>query len=539
MDISRRDFLRLGALVAAKTALFPVSMASATLAMDPTPTIKPVIPPSADLAYLPAAEQIRRFTAGTLSPVDVLKAQITRIEKYNGPLNTSGKEIQDFMNFNGMVNAITCEYFDEAMAAAKEAEKRYRAGTARSLEGITVAVKDGADVKGWRTTMGTVSLQDAPVERENAAIIDLLLAEGALLHIQTTIPELYIHGQTWSRLWGVTRNPWNLHYAAGGSSGGAGAALAAGFTTMATGSDMGGSIRLPSALCGVYGFRPSFGRVPTSENPYVTNGPMARTFDDMVLMQNAMSGPHPTVHTALRPKLTFPRRYESLRGMHIALDFFGSWISEGIDDSVRKSLEETAKILGVLGAVVHEVDLGWRNKDIFKTYLDGLLATDIGDMLLIAKNNKDKATTYAAHYAEAASSGKGAAESAKADELAATLHRQVQDKVFSKGYKALIMPTLATSHFPADNDPTVDVVMVNGRPVKGIDFVMTYPWNMLNRYPVVDVPVGFADNNVPIGMQVIGDTYDDLAACRVAYAYSQSGLRLYQNGVFPDYRNKA
>ena len=130
----------------------------------------------------------------------------------------------------------------------------------------------------------------------NTPVVDLLERAGAIFHCQTTVPEFYFIGQTWSKLWGVTRNPWNLDKTVGGSSGGSGAALAAGMTTLATGSDMGGSIRIPSAFNGVYGFKPPHGRVPLTPGgevmPQGTSGPMARSFADLVLMQNAMTGPH-------------------------------------------------------------------------------------------------------------------------------------------------------------------------------------------------------------------------------------------------------
>ena len=103
-----------------------------------------------NLAYMPAREQIKRFKAGTLSPVDVLQAQIARVYQYNGELNTTGEPIWKYLEHNGKVNGITYEHFDEAMKMAKESEKRYRNGTARPLEGITVAVKDEHAVKGWR-----------------------------------------------------------------------------------------------------------------------------------------------------------------------------------------------------------------------------------------------------------------------------------------------------------------------------------------------------------------------------------------------------
>ena len=135
-----------------------------------------------------------------------------------------------------------------------------------------------------------------------------------MLHIQTTVPEFYLAGTTWTRLWGITRNPWNLQYTPGGSSGGSAAALAAGFTTLATGSDMGGSIRMPASQCGLYGFKPPFGRVPTSEVAYETNGPLARGFRDLALMQQVISGLHWKVHSSLRPKLDYPEQFSDVRG---------------------------------------------------------------------------------------------------------------------------------------------------------------------------------------------------------------------------------
>lgn len=530
MHIHRRDFLRLGAATAVEALLLSHAV----------PRFAFAAADAADgIAYLPASEQIQRFKAGTLSPVDVLEAQIRRIERHNGPLNASGKEIKDFMKFNGQVNAITCAYFDEARKAAKEAEKRYKAGTARPLEGLTVAVKDENEVEGWRVTMGSVLMQDAPLVTENSALIEMLLEAGAILHVQTTVPELYLHMQTWSRLWGVTRNPWNLAYAVGGSSGGSGAALAAGFATLATGSDMGGSIRIPASLCGVYGFKPPFGRVPTSEISYETLGPLARTFEDLMLMQNAVTGPHPKVHAALRPKLVYPQQYDSLKGVKIALDYFDTWVEEGIDDAVRASLDDAAAVLRGQGAEVVEVRLGWTYAQVFQTYAGGLLSSGMGDMLVQAKDyDQTKMTTYGIYFLESMSS-KGPAELARADDLTTQLHQQLQAEVYGKGCQALIMPTLITPYIPAENDPTVNSVPVNGKQVKGPCYALTMLWNLMSRYPVVDVPVGVAGNNIPMGMQIVGNTFDDLAACRVASGYSKAGLRLYADGRFPDFRKQA
>ena len=258
----------------------------------------------------------------------------------------------------------------------------------------------------------------------------------------------------------------------------------------------------------------------------------------MVLMQNVITGPHPKVHAALRQKLDYPRTYGGLKGVRIALDYFESWIPEGIDPSVREALADAAAVLRGQGAVVDEVRLGWSYAGQYKTFMHGLLSTGIGAMLLNAGQHRDKLTSYAAHFLKEARNG-GPEAMAAADELATRLHRQLQQDVFGKGYRALLMPTLATPYFPADNDPTTDTVMVNGKPVKGMAHVLTYIWNLLSRYPVVDVPVGIAGNNIPIGMQVVGNTFDDLAAFQVASGYSRTGLHLYKGDLFPDYRNKA
>ena len=155
-------------------------------------------------------------------------------------------------------------------------------------------------------------------------MIDKLAEAGAVVSIQTTVPEMMFHAATWSYLWGITRNPWNLHETPGGSSGGSAAALAAGFCTLATGSDMGGSIRIPASLCGLYGFKPPFGRVAPAPDSYdlvaAAEGPLARGFTDMALVQDVIAGPHPRSFVALRPKLDYPLTYPGIEGWVLAYD---------------------------------------------------------------------------------------------------------------------------------------------------------------------------------------------------------------------------
>ena len=250
------------------------------------------------LCYASVDDLTAMFRARKASPVDLLKAQIKRIEA-----------------LNSKINCITYEHFDQALKEAQQSEDRYRRGDARPLEGITVAIKDEFSRPGWRTTQGSLIFKDSPPATENAAVIDLLEAAGAVMPFQTTVPEFYLFLGASTRAWGTTHNPWNLEYSPGGSSAGSAAALAAGFTTLATGSDMGGSIRIPASQCGLYGFRPPFGRVASGEDALRDPGPLARRFDDLVHFQNAIVGPSEKVMAAIRPRLDYPAPIPGPLGM--------------------------------------------------------------------------------------------------------------------------------------------------------------------------------------------------------------------------------
>jgi len=184
-----------------------------------------------ELCYLSATRAIRLFDQARLSPVELMQALIRRCESVEPE-----------------INAFTETYFDEALALARQAEARYRQGTQRPLEGVPLVVKDEFKLAGKRRTSGSLVYRDR-VDDDNDIIVQRLLDAGAIAHAKTTTPEFCLPGSCHSRLWGITRNPWNLDITPGGSSGGSGAALAAGTTTIATGTDIGGSIRIPAALC--------------------------------------------------------------------------------------------------------------------------------------------------------------------------------------------------------------------------------------------------------------------------------------------------
>ena len=481
----------------------------------------PLASAASDLVYLSATEARDLFAAKRLSPVEVLEAQIAQIEARNAE-----------------VNCITYTHFDEARAAARESERRYTQGDPRPLEGITVGVKDDQQIAGEITTYGSVLFQDYRAT-ENSPMVDKLKQAGAIFSIQTTVPEMMFHAATWSYLWAVTRNPWNLQYTPGGSSGGSAAALAAGFCTLATGSDMGGSIRIPASLCGLYGFKPPFGRIAPAPDSYdlaaAAEGPLARSFMDMALMQDLLTGPHPRSFLALRPKLDYPLTYPSIEGWVLAYD--PTFMGEPDTDYLRNT-EAAVQRFADLGAEVREVQLSWDIDALADTLMDGgLLATTFGaglEALLLAG---DALTPYARAVAERAKDVDVRAASTNYLTTMQKMYLDLRRLVFDAGCRALLVPTLRTTNVAADNDPETDTYRLNGRDLPGRGWFLTTPFNILNRCPVVNVPTGItAGNGVPTGLQIVADAYEDLDAFQIASAYAGIDPGFFRGNLIPDYR---
>ena len=470
-------------------------------------------PSSEELCFMSATELLGLFKTQEISPVDVLKAQIQRIEKYDPK-----------------IKAVSEKHFEEAMAQAKESEARYQQGNPRPLEGLTCAMKDDIDVKGWRSTMGSLILQDAPLADEDSALTTILKEAGLVMHMQTNVPEFYCNLVTWNFLYGVCRNPWNMAYTPGGSSGGSAAALSSGFTTLAIGSDMGGSIRFPAAMTGLYGFKPPYGRVSTSLIQYESMGPLARSFEDLNLFQNVMSGPSPTMISALRPKLEYPEKYGDIKGWRIAYDPMDHW-GLPIDDTVIKSMQQAVDILRSLGAEVEQVDLGFKAED-FEIYVLGLFSSSIGPYCFSGPvEYPDLITPYMAHIVEKYADKISPIYLAQAESWIYAHSNEVQSKVFTRGFKAVIMPTMCTPYVAADlgSSPDNSFLVINGKEHLATSWAysFTWPWNMLGQYPVVNVPIGKTPENIPLGMQIIGNIYDDLAAFQIASAWSKAVPKLH------------
>lgn len=459
-----------------------------------------------ELCYLSATDALARFAARDLSPVDIVKAQIQRNR-----------------DLNPVLNATTETFFDEALAEARKAEARYakpRSSRLRPLEGLTVAIKDFHSIKGRRTTYGSKAFADFKPDN-TAPTVERLLKAGAILLSRTTTPEFAFSGITKSPLWGITRNPWNPDCTPGGSSGGSAAVVAAGMSTLADGTDGGGSCRIPAAFSGIVGYKPPFGRNPLDREHPLENllhyGPMTRTVGDAALMQNVMSGVHVADQCSLRETVILPETYEAVRGMKIAFSMDLGYYE--VADDVQRNTRAMVAALRKLGARVDEVSLGWNLGvlDAWMTRWEGIFA-DIGGPLLARW--RYEMTPFCVRLIEA-----GLRHSAPRFYHTNVTRGDMYHRLgpVLESYDALICPTLAVSSLAADHDEGGDDLRINGRPVTNyLGWAMTYPFNLMAWCPALSIPSGFGDGNMPTGLQIVGRTFDDPTVFRIAHALEKA-----------------
>ena len=461
-----------------------------------------------DLAYLSATEQLALFRSREISPVEVLQAQIARADA-----------------LADTVNSLTWRFNERALEEARAAEARYlgKGEAPRALEGITLAIKEEMPVEGQPVTSASRVYADAVAE-DTAPLAERAMAAGAIVHARTTQPEFACTGFTQSDMFGITRNPWNQNFDVGGSSGGAGASLAAGLTTLAGGSDIGGSIRIPASCNGVVGFKPPYGRVPQQPpfnlDHYCHEGPMTRTIADCALFENIISGPSPIDIASLRERVDLPLDPGSVEGLRIAVSVdLGSW---DVEDDVRRNTLRAAEALRAAGATVEEVDFTLDNQEVFDVahaHFANIFGPSVATLLT---DHRDKLTSYAIAFAEnqALSQEISFLEGlAREGAITGALGNLLEE------YDALICPTLSIPALPADTPWTI--TLPNGSVTSPMQHLMTMPFNIASRCPVLNVPSGFADNGVPTGLQLVGRTFDDLTPFRLGAALERAGFWNY------------
>lgn len=460
---------------------------------------------SADLPYLSAVDALSLFRSKALSPVELLEGLIERVE-----------EIEPH------INAVCDRRFDEARTEAKQAETRYAAGDARPLEGLPVSIKEEQPMAGRSLSFGSKVFVDDVAEYTHPAV-ERIQAAGGMVHVRTTTPEFSCAGFTHTDLWGITRNPWNLDFSPGGSSGGSGAALAAGYSPLATGSDIGGSIRIPASFNGVVGFKPPYGRVPSPPpfnlDQYCHDGPLARTVADCALLLNAIAGRHPVDVVSLPNPPVIPLEGTTVQGRRVALCLnLGDF---PIASEVETNTRRVAAVLEEQGAAVTEVTLPWSRDEILHTALAHFDAIFGAYIRHESPDNVAMFMPYTRAFAERASE----IETGFFDGLVKEGEFYLPLGQLLDEYDVLICPTMGTTGFMAGEDYVETSLLVAGVELEHyLQGALTLPFNIASRCPVLTVPSGFAGNGVPTGVQIVGRTYDDLTVFAFGYAIEAARL---------------
>ena len=453
---------------------------------------------NAELCWMSAADLARAIASKKVSPLEVVDAVLARIDK----LST--------------LNAYVTLDAERARSAAKAAERALTKRSARlgPLHGVPLSVKDLVLTKGVRTTFGTPIYRDN-IPTTDAPVVERLKAAGAIMMGKTNTPTLGWVGITDNLVFGVTRNPWNVDRTPGGSSGGAGAAVAAGLAPLAVGTDGGGSIRKPAAFCGIFGHKPTYGRIPIHPHgaswSFSHLGPMTRTVRDAALMMNACAGPDPRDQYSLPADgVDYVKALRgSLKGLRVAYsDTLG--FAPAVDPEVRAATRAAAGEFRKLGCRVQAVDPGWPSpyacwRTIFLGGIAARLAPyrnrrqeiDAGLQPIIEEALRLPPTAYVEAWFE---------RNAWAE------HTQR----FFENHDLLLTPTAATAAFELGilYPDTID-----GKPVsREASSAFTFPFNMTGE-PAASVPCGFTRDGMPIGLQIVGRRFEDATVLRACAAF--------------------
>ncbi|MDY0885321.1 amidase [Dongia soli] len=413
-------------------------------------------------------------------------------------------------------NPFTLIREERALEAARAADRKVARGEATGLlYGVPFVAKDLTPTEGDLTTLGSWTRPDW-VPDKSALCIRRLEQAGAILVAKTTTPEFAYSSMTASPRWGVTRNPWNRERTSGGSSGGSAVAVAAGVVPFAEGSDMGGSIRIPAAFCGIVGLKPSLGRIPMTLLPSVFDnishfGPLARRVEDAVAFMAAAAGPSDEDISSLPIGFNLQSAAAAdLKGRRFALSMDLGYYA--VQPGVEVPLRHAVEVLRAAGAVVEEVPIAWTRAvndewfDLWCVFMSAFFGKEIETwrdkmdptvVAMIARGDAMGATAY------------------KRIEFLRTAMWRDLATLFER-YEALLCPTCAITAPPVtETDDDYVATLPNGR-YKGLD--VACPFNMLPQLPALSLPVGRAGDGLPVGLQIVGRRFADEQVLSVAAA---------------------
>tara|TARA_B100000674_G_C37945130_1_gene964558 strand:- start:877 stop:2361 length:1485 start_codon:yes stop_codon:yes gene_type:complete len=450
-----------------------------------------------DILLETAVNQAAAIKKGDLSPIELISMSLDRI---------------DYVQREH--NPFTVIFEKEAKKQAKQAEELIASGVYKGpLHGLPVVIKDFTPTKGHLTTLGSITRKNW-VPNFNPTIVKRLISAGAIIIAKSTTPEFAHASFTHSNLWGVTTNPWDITRTPGGSSGGSAVAVTTGCASLAEGTDMGGSVRIPAAYCGCVGLKPSLGRIPmdilkTSFDNISHFGPLARSVEDAAMFLKCVEG---ASDSDIQSQKYFPKVPEKLninpKNFKIAsslnLGFYA------VDTEVQENFLNICNEIRSLGTKVDEIKINWsleHNEAWLKNW-EVFLAAHFGEEL---KENKEFLDPEVVELIERGLDAR--AVDIKKLEFVKSQQWQELSKVFAN-YDALIcptMPTIAPFHHLRDSDfSKID----DDGTFHGID--MTALFNNVPQCPAISVPSGISKFGLPTAVQIIGQRFDDLTTLSLA-----------------------
>jgi len=458
--------------------------------------------PDADLCYRDATELVQLVRSRAVSATELLEAHLARIERVNPALNA----------------IVTC-----VPEIARETARRTDQALARGnppglLAGLPTAVKDLVATAGIRTTRGSLVYRD-DVPDEDALLVERLKAAGATILGKTNTPEFGAGSQTFNKVFGATRNPYDTARTCGGSSGGGAVAVACGMVPVADGSDLGASLRNPASFCNVVGLRPSVGRVPIWPTPYAWSslavyGPMARTVGDTALALAAIAGPDPRSPISLGdPGAIFARPLgREFKGVRVAWsrDLGGA----PVDPQVTQVLESQRHVFTELGCVVEEdePDLAGAT-EAFHVLRAHMFAQRYAS-LLDAYRDKIKPTVV---WNIEVGLKLTQQDIARAEVLRTEIYHRMRR--FFERYEFLLCPVVQVLPFPLEIEYPTEIGGV--RLATYIEWLRSCYSITVTGHPAISVPCGFSDSGLPVGIQIVGGFRDDFGVLQLGYAFEQ------------------
>jgi aspartyl-tRNA(Asn)/glutamyl-tRNA(Gln) amidotransferase subunit A len=454
-----------------------------------------------DIAQLSAAELLQAYRRRELSPVDVTRDALARIER-----------------FQPRINAFVLVDAERALADARASEARWaKAEPLGLVDGLPTTVKDNIDVAGLPTRKGSLTTSAAPASADAPAVARLR-EHGAVFLSKTTLPEWGWIGVCHSPLTGITRNPWHNERTTGGSSGGAAAAALLNLGVLHLGTDGAGSIRIPSAFTGVFGIKPSYGRVPTYPaspfGPLAHQGPLTRTVSDAALMLSVIGGPDARDATARNTPCPDFRigLSDGVRGLRIAWSPRLGYVKT-LDAEAEQAAEKAAQVFSERGAHVEAADPGFAEPiDIISTIWYGVSAAIVGGVSPADHEKMDPGFRRLGEIGRSTTLADFLAAHARRAELTQAMLR------FHEGYDLLLTPQMPLAAFEVGR-----VTPADGR--FGDDWIgwspYTYPFN-LTQQPAASVPCGFSKDGLPLAMQIVGPPRGDALVLRAARAFESA-----------------